>query len=352
MRSSPFSFLTRFLTALLPFALGVAAVLQASPEPSEVTAYSPQPVELPKNAGYVLSDGSIYVVGNDGMEGMLNKFNDLFVKTHPGFKFKMLLKGSSTGIGGLTAGVSAFAPMGREAWPTELSGFREAYEYLPLDIHVGYDGYGPRPKYKTPPGIYVSAKSPLNGLTVEQVTRIFTTGSAKGNITHWGQLGVTGGWANRVIHLYGPPDDGGLATSTRITHMGKLPFAQSYETIGKGAEIAKAVSEDPYGIALIGFFDAANQPGIKLVPLAETNGSAFSLPTYENVHEGKYPYVPFMHFYVNRAPGKPLDAFVREYLRLVLSREGQAIIAEEKETEEGYVPLNPAEIAKELAKLN
>src|SRR5258708_14457519 len=123
MRSSPFSFLTRFLTALLPFALGVAAVLQASPEPSEVTAYSPQPVELPKNAGYVLSDGSIYVVGNDGMEGMLNKFNDLFVKTHPGFKFKMLLKGSSTGIGGLTAGGAAFSPIGPQAVPNALERF-------------------------------------------------------------------------------------------------------------------------------------------------------------------------------------------------------------------------------------
>ena len=45
---------------------------------------------------------------------LLNKFNGLFTQTHPGIKFTMLLKGSSTGIGGLTAGVSAFAPMGRE----------------------------------------------------------------------------------------------------------------------------------------------------------------------------------------------------------------------------------------------
>jgi hypothetical protein len=79
------------------------------------------------DASYVLRDGSIYIVGNDGMKEMLEKFNELFQKTHPGVKFMMELEGSSTGIGGLTAGVSALAPMGCEAWPADIGGFREQY---------------------------------------------------------------------------------------------------------------------------------------------------------------------------------------------------------------------------------
>ena len=69
----------------------------AAPSPAP---YESKPVVLAKDASYVLPDGSIYIVGNDGMEEMLEKFNALFAKTHPGFKFTILLKGSSTGIGG------------------------------------------------------------------------------------------------------------------------------------------------------------------------------------------------------------------------------------------------------------
>jgi phosphate transport system substrate-binding protein len=156
---------------------------------AEMPSYEPRSVEFPTNASYVQPDGSIYIVGNDGMEAILKQFNELFAKTHPGFKFKMLLKGSSTGIGGLTAGVSAFAPMGREAWGTDVSGFREVYGSQPFDIHIGYDGFV-RPKHKNPPAIYVNAKNPLAGLTLEELTRVFTSGHPKGDVTHWKQLGL------------------------------------------------------------------------------------------------------------------------------------------------------------------
>ena len=313
-------------------------------------SYQPAPVAVPKDAPYVRPDGSIYIVGNDGMEEMLVKFNELFTQTHPGFKFTLLLKGSSTGIGGLTAGISALAPMGREAWPTDLSGYREAFGYLPLDVRVGYDGYT-RPQRKNPPAIYVNAKNPLTGLTPEQITRIFTEGSPKGDITSWGQLGLKSEWAKRTIHLYGPRDEGSLATSLRVSTMDKQPFRHTYEALPKLADVIAAVAADPYGIGLVGFFDAAAVPEVRLVPLAEKDGGAFVLPSYDNVQNGRYPYAPALHIYVNRAPGKPLDPFVKEYLRLVLSDEGQAIIAAQKDSDEGYVPLNSGAVATELAKL-
>ena len=342
-------FISLASASCLSLALSLTAQAQVD---SSIPAYQPQPVKLTKGAPYVMRDGSVYIVGNDGMEEMLKKFNDLFMKTHSGFKFSMVLKGSSTGIGGLTAGVSAFAPMGREAWPTDVTGFRETFGYLPFDIHVGYDGFGPRPKLKTPPAIYVNAKNPLPGLTVEQLTRIFASGAPEGDITHWSELGLKGEWAKRVIHVYGPRDDGGLATSLRYYKMNKLPFSLRYEALPHGTDLIHAVADDPYGIALVGFADADTMSkGVKLVPLAEKDGEPFSDASYENVTAGRYPLVPQIHFYVNREPGKPMDPFVKEYLRLVLSREGQTIIAAEKDTEEGYVPLSANEVNGELAKL-
>jgi phosphate transport system substrate-binding protein len=354
MRSA--SFLSRLVRsgihALSLLALGSAAWAQTAANDSALPAYEPHAVEVPKGAPYVMPDGSVSIVGNDGMDAMLAKFNALFTQTHPGITFTVMLKGSSTGIGGLTAGVSALAPMGREAWPTDLSGFREVYGYVPTDVRIGYDGYT-RPKHKNPPAIYVHATNPLAGLTLDQVKRIFTSGSASGDLTYWSQLGLKGPWAKRKIHLYGPRDEGGLATSVRMTLMDKLPFAASYEGLPKLADVINAVAQDPYGIALVGFFDAASTtPDVKLVPLAVKKEGPFAAPDYDTVHAGLYPFSPALHLYVNRAQGKPLDPLVKEYLRLALSREGQAIIEGEKDNEEGYVPLTAAAAAAELAKLD
>jgi phosphate transport system substrate-binding protein len=262
----------------------------------------------------------------------------------------MVLKGSSTGIAGLTAGVSAFAPMGREAWPSDLSGFRETFGYAPLDIRVGYDAYT-GPKRKSPPGIYVNQKNPLRDLTLAQIRRILTAGAAGGDVTHWGQLGLTGKWAHRTIHLYGPRDEGGFATSLRMTQLGKLPFAARYEPLAKNADIAEAVAADPFGLGLISFFDGATAPAIRMVPVAGKTGEAPALASYDEVKAGKYPLSPELHFYLNRAPGHPVDPVVAAYFELVLSPEGQAILASEKDSDEGYVPLAPEQLEAERAKL-
>jgi phosphate transport system substrate-binding protein len=243
--------------------------------------------------------------------------------------------------------------MGREAWPTDVAGFREAYGYEPFGVRIGYDGFGPRPKLKNPPAIYVNAKNPLAGLTVAQLTRIFTTGAPDGDITYWRQLGVNGEWAGRAIHVYGPRDDGGLATSMRNTYLNRLPFTRRYEPLPKGVDIVKAVASDPYGIALAPFIDAAAvSPNVKLLPLARKDGEPFADASYANVAAGRYPLSPFVWLYVNRAPGKPLDPTVKAYLQLALSAQGQAIVASQKDTDEGYVPLSPQDLAKELAKLD
>jgi phosphate transport system substrate-binding protein len=264
----------------------------------------------------------------------------------------MLLKGSSTAIAGLTAGVSAFAPMGREAWGTDLSGFREVYGHPPFDIHIGYDGYV-RAKHKNPPAVYVNAKNPLAGLTLEQLSRVFTRGNPAGDITRWQQVGAKGEWARRAMHLYGQYDDGGAATSVRKAKLGARPFAREYEEVEKPCDVVKAVAEDPYGIGLASFCDAAAvSPDVRILPLAWKAGEAFAMPTYDDVGSGRYPLGVHLRLYAVRKPGQPLDPLVKEYARLVLSKEGQAIIAAQKDADEAFIPLNAAEIAAELAKLD
>ena len=63
---------------------------------------------------------------------------------------------------------------------------------------------------------------------------------------------------------------------------------------------------------------------------------------------GRYPLDRHLYIYLRRVPGRPIDPFVREYMRLVLSREGQAAIAA---AAPHYLPLNVREAAAERAKL-
>lgn len=340
---------------LLSAVIAVAATAAVSAQATKAAAqpYQPQAVAFPAGADYIAPDGSIYIVGNDGMKEVLTRFNALFAKTHPGFRFSMKLEGSSTAIGGMTAGVSAFAPMARDGWKTELLGFKEVTGYQPTDIHIGYSGFGPRSGGKTPPAIYVNRSNPLSGLTVDQVTQVVTVGHPQGDITHWKQLGVSGDAGQRLIHVYGVRDDGGFATALAARHMRGLPFTYRYEALQNYKEVLQAVAADPYGIGVTGWVDAAKvSDKVKLLPLAAQPGGKFYTPAYADVRAGRYPYSVPMRIYVNRAPGKPLDPFVKEYLRMVLSQEGQAIIAAQKNSEEGYVPLDDAALAVSLKQLD
>jgi phosphate transport system substrate-binding protein len=342
--------------ALLPALLALAGVAAAAgplPVDTALPAWQPQPVMLAGDAPYRRHDGAIEVVGNDGMKEMLQQLNALFERAHPGMKFHLVLEGSSTGIPALTAGVSALAPMGREAWPTDVGGFKEAHGFLPLDIHIGYDGYARGARHKNPPAIYVNAKNPLAGLNMEQLQRVFTQGAPGGDITSWRALGLQGDWGKRQIHVYGPRDNGGFGTSTRVALLGGRPYSVRYEPMPKFMDAIKAVAADPYGIALGQWGDpGALAAQVKLLPLAPSNGTQYALPTAQNVQAGRYPLAPHLRFYVVRQPGQPLDPLVKEYLELVLSREGQAVIAGLADNEDPYLPLTAAEAARERAKLD
>jgi phosphate transport system substrate-binding protein len=320
----------------------------------QLPAYAPQSVKVPDSASYLTHKGAVQILGNDGWDAIMAQYDELFLKTHSDFgrNFNLVLKGSSGAIPGIETGVSAFAPMGRAIWDADQTAFRIYHGYVPLDVRVGYDGFGPRDGRKSPPGVYVNAKNPLAGLTVEQVKRVLTEGNKGGDISHWSELGVEGKWAGRVIHVYGLDPTAGGNAWFRKEFLDGQSFVRSYEALPKVADVLHAVADDPFGIALLGFADTGPvAKDVRPLPVAVKQDGPFVLPTYDVVSANEYPYPSYLHVYVNREPGKPLDPFVKEYLRMMLSKEGQAILAGQKDTAEGYVPLAPELIAGELKKL-
>jgi phosphate transport system substrate-binding protein len=306
---------------------------------------------IPRDAPYVLADGSVYVVGDKTLEPVLTRLNALFTRAHPEIRFTMLLRDPPVGIDGIIARVSLFAPVAHDAWESEIDPFKRLNGFHPLDIRIGRLGHA-GPGRENPPAIYVNAANPLRSLTIDEVGRIFTTGRLPSDLRHWRQLGVGGEWRKHSIHAYGTRDDGMTVTALRIARFGGRPFARHYEALENDADVLEAVASDRYGIGLAGSIDSRSVPhDVRLVPLAIDAGTPPSTGDYESVRAGRYPLSPFLHIYVGAASGRNVDPVVKEYLRLALSRQGQQVLEQLSGGREGFVPLTAQESALELAKI-
>ena len=313
---------------------------------SSLPTYVPRPTAPPKNARYLLRDGSVAIVGYNDMNEILASLDAIFIQSHPGFKFDVQLKGSATAAPALTLGVSAFAPTGAEFSSMELAAYRSYAGTGPVPIRVAHCSLDPR-ALSAPVGIFVNLGNPLEKLTTDQVARIFTTGSTGGNITHWGQIGLKGDWAGKPIHPCGIAEEAaaGLA-AFMLKKMGGRPFTPAYDGFAQSTQVVERVGQDPMAIG----FASANivRAGTKLLAIGKKDDGPFSSVSASEVVSAKYPYDRYLLIYIRRTPGEPIDPFVKEYLRMVLSREGQQAIAAALPM---YLPLNAHEIKEELAKL-
>ena len=109
------------------------------------------------------------------------------------------------------------------------------------------------------------------------------------------------------------------------------------------ASVVQGVTEDRFGVGYSGI--GYKTSGVKALKLADT-GEFFD-GTYENVRSGKYPLTRFLYVYINKAPGKPLDPLVREFMNLVLSKDGQEVVVKD-----GYDPLPASIVSEERKKLD
>ena len=243
----------RLLTKLF-FALAVSSVA-ATGSAQDLPIYEPRPIVLPHNARYVLRDGSISIVGYNDMAGIFANLNAIFIRTHPGFKFRLLLNGTATAAPALAHGVSAFAPMGAEFSALEIKMFKSIVGHEPQAFRVAHDSLDPG-ALSGPVGIYVNKANPLEKLTLNQLTRIFTTGSPGRDLTSWGQLGLKGEWANRPIHPAGIAEEAAAGLSqVMLKKMGNYPFAPGYDSFLRTVDVVKLVGENPSAIGLAWSFN-------------------------------------------------------------------------------------------------
>ncbi len=281
--------------------------------------------------------GSLNSVGSDTMNNMMTLWAEGFRKFYPSVKIQVEGKGSSTAPAALIAGTAQFGPMSRQMRTTEIDQFEAKYGYKPTELKTSYDALA----------VYVSKDNPIEKLTLAQVEAIFGKTRKRGykeNITTWGQLGLTGDWAKRPISLYGRNSASGTYGFFKEHTLKNGDFKDTVKEQPGSASVVQGVTEDRFGIGYSGI--GYKTSGVKAVPLAETTAGPYSNGSYEDVTSGKYPLWRFLYIYINKAPSRALEPLVAEFVKLMLSKEGQEAVVKD-----GYMPL-PAKIAQaEAAKV-
>jgi phosphate transport system substrate-binding protein len=329
-------------------------------------------------SGTIRQWGSNYLA-----DSMLEKYlEDGFHKYHPSVKFENNLGSTFIGIAGLYAKRAEIAPMGRRATWDELQGYQRVFNTLPVEIAMAtgsYDVAG----WTFALVVFVNKDNPISELSFEQLDGIFgaerdggwngnewdptAARGADKNIRTWGQLGLTGEWADKPIHVYAynlnyhfPRDFSEKVMkgsnkwneqmkeySNKTRAAAEAVAGGDFATLlGAGEQMTAEVSKDRYGITYAGIL--YRNPGVKPLGVARERGDPFIAPTLDSVQDRSYPLTREVYYYANRAPGKTIDPLIKEYLRYVLSREGQEAVQRDGK----YLPLTAAVAVEQLRKLD
>ncbi len=333
------------LMAAPAFALKYAAVEHHLKADAALPAWQPGKVES-------VPEEELNLVGADIMDEITLGWAKIYRQAYPRLSVTMEARSSGSGVPALTAEKAHLAPVGREALPKEHDDFVKKFGYEPFAIKVATGSLGSLGKTAT--SIVLVAKSnPIKGLTFKQLDQIYSKSHHRGGeaISTWGQLGLTGEWADRPIHTYGLKPPNGIEQFFKWKVLNNGEWREGIQNVkGQGFTHAFTVASNDMHTQLGGLTYAllANvTPDVRVVPLAEKAGDPFIAPTIDTVYHHVYPLSRFVYIYVNRPPGTKLEPKIKEFLKAVLSKQGQDVVA----AEGVFMPLLPEVVKEELTKL-
>jgi phosphate transport system substrate-binding protein len=282
--------------------------------------------------------GNLSSVGSDTLNNLMTLWAESFYKFYPNVKIQIEGKGSTTAPPALIAGTAQLGPMSRPMRETEIDQFEKKFGYKPTPVRTAVDALA----------VFVNKDNPIKCLTMEQIDAVFSKSRRSGykeDIKTWGQLSLTGDWANRPISLYGRNSASGTYGFFKEHAMRNGDYKDEVKEQPGSASVVQGVTVDRYAIGYSGIGYAT--AGVRAVPIAEKEGEKCVEATAENSYAGAYPLARFLYVYVNKAPGKALEPLTHEFVKLMVSKEGQEVVVKD-----GYFPV-PATIAKEeVAKIN
>ncbi|MBM3382719.1 MAG: PstS family phosphate ABC transporter substrate-binding protein [Betaproteobacteria bacterium] len=281
--------------------------------------------------------GTLKSIGSDSMNNEMALWSEAFRKFYPGVKIEVEGKGSATAPTALIEGTAQFGPMSRPMKNEEISAFKAKFGYDPTPVKTSLDVLA----------VYVHRDNPIKSLSLQDVDAIFSKtrkSGAKKDIATWGDLGLTGEWANKPIQLYGRNSASGTYGYFKENALAKGDLKDTVKEQPGSAAVVQGVATDKFGIGYSGI--GYKTDGVKAVALSLKPGSEVVPATEENALAGKYPLGRYLLIYINKAPKQDLDPARREFLMYVLSAAGQEAVVKN-----GYIALPLKVLQEERVKL-
>ena len=298
-----------------------------------VSAESSVDAELGEYAATSGVSGNLSSVGSDTLANLMTLWAEEYKRFYPNVNIQIQAAGSSTAPPALTEGTSNLGPMSRKMKDKELASFEKKFGYKPTAIPVAIDALA----------VYVHKDNPIQGMTIADVDAIFSNTRKCGgesDLSAWGDLGLEGNWAKRDIQLFGRNSVSGTYGYFKKKALCKGDFKSTVNEQPGSASVVQSVSSSLNGIGFSGI--GYKTSGVKAVPLSKKADGEKIAATSENAISGDYPLARFLYVYVNKAPGKPLSPLESEFIRMVLSTQGQKVVIKD-----GYIPL-PSKVADKV----
>jgi phosphate transport system substrate-binding protein len=274
--------------------------------------------------------GNLNSIGSDTLNDLMTLWAEGFKAQYPNVNIQIEGKGSSTAPPALIAGTAQLGPMSREMKGEEIDQFEKKYGHKPTAFKVAVDALA----------VYVNKDNPIKGISMQRVDAIFSSTRKRGgqDITKWGDVGLTGDWANKAMSLYGRNSASGTYGYFKEHALQKGDFKSTVKEQPGSSAVVQGVGSDLGGIGYSGIGYKTSE--VRVVPLGESEGK-FIEGTYENCLSGDYPLARFLYIYVNKKPNQPLDKLTAEFIKFVESKEGQEVVVKS-----GFFPL-PKQVVDE-----
>ena len=280
--------------------------------------------------------GNLSSVGSDTLANLMTLWAEEFKRAYPNVNVQIQAAGSSTAPPALTEGTSNIGPMSRKMKDKEREAFEKKHGYKPTAIPVAIDALA----------VYVHKDNPIKGMSIKDVDAVFSQNRKCGgdsNIEAWGDLGLEGNWNDRKVQLYGRNSVSGTYGYFKKKALCKGDYKNNVNEQPGSASVVQSVSASLNGIGYSGI--GYKTSGVRAVPLSKKDNGKFVEATSENAVNKSYPLSRFLYVYVNKKPNQPLLPLEREFIKLVMSKQGQEVVVKD-----GYIPL-PAKVVNKVLKM-
>ncbi len=309
------------------------------PEPMPEPAAPAETVDMPMDNAMATSSlsGKLICIGSDTMRTIIEKCGVSFKEMHPNVVLHIQSAGSGTAPPALIDGTANIGLMSRLIKDKEVEAFEAKMGYKPTKVVVAIDCLA----------VYINKDNPCKGLTLPQLDSMFSKTRERRHpieIRTWGDAGLTDGMADKQVTTYGRNLASGTYAVFKSIVLKKGDYSEMYNAMEDSVAVISMVGADLGGIGYSGM--GYKTDAVHFLPVAVDEGYDYIEPSFENAMNGSYPISRTLNIYVNKQPNQPLPEVEREFIKFILSDEGQKIV---KEDNYGPIPLEAR--AKSIADL-